>query len=92
MMKKMKGVSLKKLIGGNLLTTFCVISLTATFAFAVQQECEKVELCHQPEYITIILEVTTGVNGQNICVDDIAINDHLGHGDALGPCVTSPAN
>lgn len=92
MMKKMKVVSFEKLIGANLLMAFFVVSLTATFAFAVQPECEKVEICHKPEYITIILEVETGVNGQDKCVDDNAINDHLGHGDTLGPCVTSPAN
>lgn len=88
----MKCLACVKTISSSLLITFFVITLTASFAAAVQPECQKIEICHKPEYITIILEVETGVNGQDKCIDSDGLADHLGHGDTVGPCVTSPAN
>lgn len=100
MNKSLRAVSLGKVLGCYLLVAVFAIGLTATFAIAAK-DCStlvcndnQVLICHNPDNYTVSEpeEVPDQVLGKCMCVANEAIDTHLGHGDYLGECVSSPTN
>jgi len=100
MNKSLRAVSLGKILGGYLFVAVLAVGLTADFAIAAK-DCSAIHcndnqvlICHVPGPYTVSEpeEVVEVVQGKCLCVANEAVDTHLGHGDYLGECVSSPTN
>lgn len=95
-----RAISLAKALGCYLLVAVFAVGLTVDFAIAAK-DCStlvcndnQVLICHVTDNNTVSEpeEVPDQVQGKCMCVANEAIDSHLGHGDYLGECVSSPIN